>query len=183
MSASPSLATLRAALAADRARLRAAVDTIPVDARQTRPSPERWSVAEVLEHISLVEGRVAMLLGALVPDAPRLEAGVTGTATVLDRTGLRNRSTRINAPAAIQPTGSLSASEAWAALEKTRQQLLVVIDRIEAEHVDLSKVSRAHPVLGPLDGYQWIEATGGHEERHTVQIVEIGAALAGAPPV
>lgn len=183
MSTSSSLATLRASLAVDRERLRAAVDSIPVDARQTRPAPDRWSVAEVLEHLSLVEGRVGMLLGSFVPDAPRLEAGVTGTATALDRTGLRNRSTRVDAPAPIQPTGSLNASDAWAALERTRQQLLMVLDRIEAEHVDLSKVSRPHPVLGPLDGYQWIEAAGGHEERHTLQIVEIAGALAGAPPV
>ena len=179
MTTSSSLASIRTTLAADRERLRAAVEHVPVSARETRPAPDRWSVAEVLEHLALVEGRVAGLFGMLLADAPRLDAAAGGVATELDRAGLRDRERRITAPDAIQPTGKVSAATAMATLEQTRQQLLALLDKIESERVDLSKVSRQHPVLGPLDGYQWIHAVGGHEERHTMQIAEIAAALAG----
>src|SRR5438093_9228658 len=46
-----------ARLDAQRAALRAAVDAIPPDRRRQRPGPDRWSAAEVLEHLSLVEAR------------------------------------------------------------------------------------------------------------------------------
>ena len=179
MTPSSSLAAIRMTLAADRERLREAVDRVPAAARDTRPAPERWSVAEVLEHLALVEGRVGALFGLLLADAPKL-ADADGVATELDRANLRNRDRRIEAPEAIQPTGTVSAGAAMATLEQTRQQLLALLDRIESERVDLSKVSRQHPVLGPLDGYQWIQAVGGHEERHTMQIVEIASTLSNA---
>lgn len=180
MTTSSVLATIRTTLAVDRERLRAAVERVPASDRQLRPAPQRWSVAEVLEHLSLVEGRVAALFGLLLADAPRFEDAAGLVATDLDRTGLRDRDRRITAPDSIQPSGTVSAAEAMAALEQSRKQLLALLDTVEAERVDLSKVSRPHPVLGPLDGYQWIQAVGGHEERHTMQIVEIAAALEGS---
>jgi hypothetical protein len=39
-------------------------------------------------------------------------------------------------------------------------------------------MTRKHPVLGPIDLYQWILFVAVHEARHTAQIREIAAALA-----
>jgi hypothetical protein len=36
--------------------LRAAVDSVPSSLHETRPGPDRWSVADVLEHLSLGAG-------------------------------------------------------------------------------------------------------------------------------
>jgi hypothetical protein len=52
----PHLAAVIDRLNQARAGLRAAVDAVPASIRGRRPEPERWSVAEVLEHLSLVEG-------------------------------------------------------------------------------------------------------------------------------
>ena len=57
------IAEVRASLTADRERLREAVDRVPARARETKPAPDRWSTAEVLEHLALVETRVVMMLG------------------------------------------------------------------------------------------------------------------------
>jgi len=46
-------------LADHRAELRRAVDAVPVERRELRPAPDRWSAAEVLEHLAIVERRVA----------------------------------------------------------------------------------------------------------------------------
>lgn len=46
-----------------REALHEAMDAIPAALRNQRPAANRWSVAEVLEHLSLVEGRVATVLG------------------------------------------------------------------------------------------------------------------------
>ena len=32
-----------------------------------------------------------------------------------------------------------------------------------------------HPVLGPLDAYEWVLAVAAHTERHTKQILEVKA--------
>ena len=170
MSQPSPIAAVRDSLNADRATLRAAVDRVPPARRGERPGAGRWSVAEVLEHLSIVEGRIVMMLGAMVPSAPaRTEA--VGGATPIDRAAMRNRLNRISAPDPIQPTGTVGADEAWAALERSRAGLLAVLETADGR--DLTQISRQHPVLGALDGYQWIASVGGHEERHALQIIEI----------
>ena len=56
-------------LDANRVVLRAAVDSIPPELRETRPSPERWSVAEILEHLTRVEEQLTRFLGAKLAEA------------------------------------------------------------------------------------------------------------------
>lgn len=170
------IAAVRDSLNADRATLHAAVDRVPPALRSQKPAADRWSVAEVLEHLSIVEGRVLIMLGSLIPSAP-VDTGATGGATAIDRARLQDRSNRITAPDPIQPTGRLSADEAWAALEQSRTDLLILLEAADGR--DLTQITRQHPVLGPLDGYQWLAAVGGHEERHAAQILEIADELAG----
>ena len=170
MSHASPIAAVRDSLNADRATLRAAVDHVPSARRTQKPAADRWSVAEVLEHLSIVEGRVVMMLGAMIPSAPAI-AEAAGSATSIDRAAMQNRSNRISAPDPIQPTGTLSADEAWAALERSRAGLFLLLETAEGR--DLTQITRQHPVLGPLDGYQWLAAVGGHEERHALQILEI----------
>jgi hypothetical protein len=65
----------------------------------------------------------------------------------------------------------IDAGEAWARLERSRLELEVTI--AAAADRDLTKVTRTHPALGQIDGFQSISAIGGHEERHAAQIREI----------
>ena len=110
-------------------------------------------------------------------DGARRAAVTGGEATAIDRAALANRTTRITAPDPIQPTGTVNADEAWAALERSREQLFGLLEAAEGR--DLTQITRPHPVLGLLDGYQWIAAIGGHEERHMAQIEEIAALFEG----
>lgn len=175
--ADPSLLDpLRQQLAADRETLRAAVAGVPAEQRQQKPAANRWSVAEVLEHLAIVEERTAALLRPMVSAAQPLSGA--GTLTPLDRTALQDRSVKVSAPEMIHPTGASDAAVAWARLEQSRQALLSCIDMCEGR--DLASIERSHPRLGRLDGYQWLSSIGAHEERHAMQIVEIGQQLAGA---
>ncbi len=175
MAATSPIAALRVALNADRRKLRAAVDRVPTSLLTVRPAPDRWSVAEVLEHLSTVEAGALLRVKALIESAPPAEGDVA--LTELDRAWLQNRSRRIMAPDRIKPTGTMSIDAALAALERSREELLAILH--EAEGRDLSKATQPHPALGPLDGYQWIALIGGHEMRHALQIDEIAAGLMG----
>jgi hypothetical protein len=176
MPADSPLDAIRTTLNRDRDALRAAVERVPPALRGQRPAPERWSVAEVLEHLSIVEQRSTALLAPKVNDAPLLAgpAPVAGTSELRQFTVDRSRA--VVAPEVIRPTGNVDADAAWAALQTSRSQLLDVIK--SAEGRDLTVVSRTHPVLGQIDGYQWLSSIGAHEARHTAQILEIAEQFA-----
>lgn len=165
---------LRADLAADRDALCAAVERVPEPLRSRKPAPDRWSVAEVLEHLGIVEQRSVAALASVVATATAATA--SHAPTPLDRAAMRDRSQRVTAPEMIQPTGTVDAATAWAALERSRASLLALLDTCEGR--DLTTVGRTHPRLGQIDGYQWIASIGSHEERHALQIIEIAEELA-----
>jgi hypothetical protein len=176
MTGTSPLAAIRSTLAADRETLRVAVERIPSALRGQRPSPDRWSAAEILEHLAIVERRSTAALAARVAEAPSLDgpAVVRGTSEL--RQVVVDRSRAVVAPDFITPTGQVDADTAWAALQASRHELLQLTK--VAEGRDLSAVSRAHPVLGQIDGYQWLSSIGAHEARHAAQIAEIAEQFA-----
>lgn len=87
MNTPSSITTLRTALNADRRALRAAVERVPASLRTVKPAPDRWSVAEVLEHLSIVERGALMRVRALIQEAPAVDA--PAALTPIDRDFLR----------------------------------------------------------------------------------------------
>ncbi len=195
MPADPRLTALRAALDDSRRVLAEAVAAVPPAQRDARPAPDRWSVAEVLEHCALVEGGSTQLVGALAAACPaRAGAGegaghptadageADATPWALDRAVFLNREVRIDAPAFLHPSGALDAEGAWARLEAARAALLAALEAADGRALEAA--TRPHPVFGPLNAYQWVSAVAGHEARHAAQIREIaGRTTAGASGV
>jgi hypothetical protein len=181
------LEALLADLDTHRAVLRAAVDAVPATLRERRPAPDRWSVAENLEHLAIVEARIAGLLAARVsalkaavppagrgpaasPTAPGPRPASFSAARLVDRTA------RFKTGASSEPTAALDASAAWAQLERSRAALRDLL--VASDGLALHEITHPHPFFGPLDGYQWVEFLGGHDARHAAQIKEAGDALA-----
>lgn len=170
------LPELLAQLNEDRASLLAAVARLPAGLLHERPSSERWSVAEVVEHLSIVEPRVVKLMEGLVATAPPLSPNAFPTEPLrVSRRLIMDRSQRIVAPPPLQPQPGIGAQAGLAKLDASRAELLTALER--AYDLDLGAVSHAHPVFGLLNGFQWISFQGGHEARHTAQIVEVANAL------
>jgi hypothetical protein len=161
----------------NRAALRAAVDTVPSSLRETRPAPDRWSVAEVLEHLSRVEEGLTRLLAAKLAEArltgalepERETSAVVGS---IDQRLILDRSHRVTAGERVLPRGELDAAGGLAALDSSRAKLRDLL--VAHDGMSLGAVSHPHPVLGLIDGYQWFSFIGMHEARHAAQIREIG---------
>jgi hypothetical protein len=175
----PRTRELLAHLDGHHAELRRAVDTVPVALRARPPAADRWSVANVLEHLAIVERRVVQGLarglaearsGGLPPDTDASVVRPADIARYLDR------ERRLVAGAASQPTGHVAAEEAWAAIEEVRGSTRALV--VETDEIAVDAVVLPHPVFGPLDFYQWIVFLGGHEGRHALQVREIGRAVA-----
>lgn len=167
-----------ARLDAQRAALRTAVERVPRDRRQERPGPNRWSVAEVLEHLGLVEARFADWVGKAIAGA-REGLGPEGDVRASlppEIEALQNDRTRPRtAPPPVIPAGALDDEAAWAVLERGRETFRATV--AGADGLALSQVSVAHPAFGSLNVYQWVEFVAVHEARHTAQIEEIAAQM------
>jgi uncharacterized damage-inducible protein DinB len=161
-----------------RATLERAVAAVPPAMRDRRLAPDRWSVAEVLEHLALVEGRIMGMLDAQLAAARAnglgTERGTTPVVPTLDVAGLLDRSRKLTASEVSQPRGALGADDAWAALAARRAATRAAI--LAADGLALSEVKSTHPRIGTLDLYQWLVFLGGHEARHAAQVREIADA-------
>jgi hypothetical protein len=164
-------------LESHRAVLREALESVPEPLRETRPEPERWSAAEVLEHLLIIERRVAAMLANDIATLPPLSVAPSSQPDQFTER-LKDRSQRVNAPERLLPAGSLSASEAWRQLTEARAELCRLIE--SADDRDLTVVRRTHPVLGEMDLYEWLGTLGSHEARHALQIREAAAKLAAS---
>ena len=156
-------------------RFRAAVESVPREQREVKASPDRWSVAEIIEHLSIVERRIERVFSTKLVAAresglggERDQSPVVGT---IDMDRLLDRSRKITAVEAALPTGTLKADAAWAALESARDALRSAV--CMSEGLALGEVVLPHPVLGPLNLYQWIAFVGGHQARHAAQVLEL----------
>src|SRR5215470_3222480 len=162
------------------AELTRAVNEVPASARNRRPSEDRWSVAEVLEHLALVEENIAPLMKRLVAEQRANGLGAerdsSPVAQTLDSAFVLDRSKKRVAREAVQPRGGIDAAAALTRLERARQVTHETLRELDG--VALCDVSAPHPALGPLNGYQWFLFLAAHEGRHTAQIREIAAATA-----
>ncbi len=170
-------------LDSQRAALSEAVELVPTELRDQQPGADRWSVAQVLQHLVIIEKRIGMGMTKWVGDAvagglgPELET--SSVLNSLDLALIADRSRRRNAPEEVRPDGSLNAASAWTALEQTRAALRAAV--LPADGLALSDVVKPHLVLGPINIYQWLLFVGSHEARHTAQVREIAAEMnAGA---
>jgi hypothetical protein len=179
----PRIEELIAYLAKHRRDVHEAVASVPPELRERKPAPDRWSVAEVVEHLSMIERGVAALLTMHVtaarangvgpdPDTSSVVASYANPDAVVDRT------TRITAPKRVEPTGTIDAAAGTRAL--VQAHVAMVSSLQNANGVCLENLTHTHPVLGSLNMYHWIVALGLHEQRHTAQIREIGQSLAAS---
>lgn len=134
-----------------------------------KPGPERWSIAEVAEHLIASEGMIAEFAKkGLKESAPDPGAKKVEDKALID--GMTDRSTKAQAPQEMQPAGR------W----KTREELEQAFKKTRDENIaflrDTQEDLRGHYVKGPggtLDVYQGFLMIAAHTERHLKQIAEV----------
>ncbi len=138
-----------------------------------KPAPDRWSVAEVTEHIAASEDFLFGMVTQKVMTAPARPEGDDVKAIdemVLAR--IPDRSVKAQAPEPLKPTNRYGSPEA--ALKH-----FVASRTTSLEFLQKTPDLRAHATDGPLgkklDAYEWILFISAHSERHTKQINEVKA--------
>lgn len=142
------------------------------DSQLRKTNADGWSILHVLEHLHLVETRVA---GAIIDavKSPPMEDLRTHESL---KEGLLDRSHKIETPEIFRPRGVV------ATLQEARERLSSSRARLEAAVVvarnagALHSHGFAHSLLGPMSIQQWYDFVPLHELRHVAQIAEIEAA-------
>jgi uncharacterized damage-inducible protein DinB len=142
-----------------------------------KAGPDRWSIAEVAEHIAISESTILGLITEKIMTAPAAppEARQSDEKVLQSVT---DRTERFQAPEFLKPTNRWSTRDALAkdfvaAREKTTNYARTTTD-------DMRSHAAPHPVLKTLDAYQWLLLLSAHTARHTAQIEEVKAS-AGYP--
>ena len=169
----PRLVEIVEKLEASRAAVLATVDAINEERLMDAPDG-RWSVAQVIDHLAIVETGIARLMAKLLDRAGETLPAESSEQSVLgriDEQNLSDRTRRIEAPDGVRPREHVTLAEARAALEESRKLLMQQIERADGRA--LGTLSFPHRIFGPLDLYQWLLFVAHHEDRHREQIEEM----------
>jgi hypothetical protein len=150
-------------------------------AKMTAQSPDSdWSVAMVLDHLRQVDEATARIVGRLATKAARSTAGSVPSeieiAYEIDGAPERIMSYPVfggMAPGESIADGSLDR------LGASRELLDEAI--MQAFATDCSSQRFPHPVVGPMNAYEWILFVGLHETGHQAQVRRILANIAEMP--
>lgn len=147
-------------------------DGVPGEKLCRRANPSGWSVAEILEHLRIVESGVARIITKRVAKAREEGLGEEkSTSSVMPSFApfaAKLDAGTLRAPEVIQPKADIDISEALEGLETSREALRAAVD--SADGFAIGDIKHTHMVLGELDLYQWLIFLGHHEERHRKQI-------------
>jgi hypothetical protein len=140
-----------------------------------KAAPDRWSIAEVAEHIAVTEDMIWKLVSEKMmksPATPEKRAEVAGKDELI-LTKIPDRSRKAQAPEQLRPTGRFATKDELAkAYDATRTaEIAYVRDTQE----DLRDHFEEHPVFKTMDAYQWLLFNSAHNKRHTAQIMEVKA--------
>jgi hypothetical protein len=161
-------------LGSSEARLLALVDGLTAQQWSFREGPERWSIAENIEHCVLFED---FILGAIMRslDGP-MEPDKRTPAAEKEHLVLslaNGRSVKLNAREVVRPVGQWpDRAELIAEFRRRRARTIGFAEECQA---DLRGHFFAHITLGDLDCYQWLLVLSQHAMRHALQIEEIKA--------
>jgi len=153
--------------------LLSAADVVRADEWKTRPGEGRWSAAELVAHLMMVER-------AVIGKADRVAQKPPKRVSLLKRIHIpmafvESRWIRRKAPAPVEPEMLHNKEEMLAELRTVRERSLAFLE--ETKSRNMGEYYWAHPALGTLNVYEWLQFIASHEVRHTKQMREIAASL------
>ena len=138
-----------------------------------KAATNKWSVAEVTEHIAAAEDFLRDMIQDKVMKAPaRTEVADVKALDALVLQAIPDRSHKVSAPEPLQPNNRFGSPKASLKHFKTSRATTV-------KFLKTTKDLRGHAVDSPLgkklDAYEWVLFLAAHSERHTKQIEEVKA--------
>ncbi|HWR51768.1 MAG TPA: DinB family protein [Bryobacteraceae bacterium] len=151
-----------------------AIDGLSEAQWKFKPAPDRWSIAEIVEHLILTEESM-MGWTKKVLETPAVEGrSASRAADEKLYAGYLDRSHKASAPAELRPSTGNWPTPAAAAQEFASRRDRT-LEYVRTTQDDL----RGHLTKGPggdMDAYQMVLLNAAHTERHMAQLNEVKAA-------
>jgi hypothetical protein len=149
------------------------VERVPAALWQKRPAADRWSVAEVIGHLIMVETAIQQGFAKMLASEPQ-RVPFWRRLHIPPKLS-EYRLLRAETPS---PLDSSLVGEKDVMLEEFRALRKRTLALLEANRDrDLSRWRWPDPLFGSLNGWTWFTVIAYHEVRHTKQIREIVKAL------
>ena len=134
------------------------------------PSEGQWSIAQIVEHIILVEKGILGKINSLATTAPS-----EVTAVQIDHQQLIGllaaRDRKAKSPESYIPKGAFTnTKEAITAFNEHRTDLETFLNTTS---ISLQTIVFPHFILGAINGLSWIAFLAGHCLRHVAQMKEV----------
>lgn len=173
--------TIEEVYAANRAireKLKQTIAGLPDEVTHARPDADRWSVAQLVEHIAIVNQGMGRICAKLLSKAEA--AGRTSDGRVTISANFAEKATasvdqKLQAPEMVHPGETPSVAEVLARLDASEK----FFDELRAkfETIDGTDPKFPHPYFGDLSAQEWLVLAGGHEARHIGQIRRLATEL------
>lgn len=150
----------------------------PAEVRRYRPPSGAWSIDQVLEHVTLTDHFLLLVIHRwtekAVRKAARGEPIPHGESDLgrLDVIGERG-SFPWPRPDHMEPTGGPSSAEVRGTMRRQAAECLALLGRLGRGEGALCRVRMSVNGLGKIDLYQWLYFLAQHARRHLHQLREI----------
>ena len=156
-----------------RAELKRVLAGITDEAANLLADGEKWTVAQVVEHISIVDEGASKICAKLLGKGETSVSAAAGSEKPkVSGSFLKHYSTindvKLEAPDRVQPTGAVSISDSLARMDANRARLNELQPRFETNNEGTATFPQ--PYFGEMSAVEWLILIGGHEARHTEQI-------------
>lgn len=157
-----------------RENLLAVVENVSDEQANILREGEKWTVAQIVEHIGIVQEGMSRISAKLLTEAQTNGKQSEGKVLIgedFSQKAAGAREQKFEAPDRMQPTGNPTITESIEKLAESRQKLQDLKPLFET--VDCSEHKFPHPSFGDLTAHEWLALVGGHEYRHIEQIKKL----------
>ena len=154
-------------------KFEAAVIALDADRAAAIAEGEKWSVAQIVEHVSLVEGGIVRICSKLLSKA---EASGQMNSGGFDLTEFMQKAdgiadVKLEAPEVVHPVNGRSIADSLEVMAENSRAFDEL--RLRLEKFDCNAHKFPHPYLGDLSALEWLTLAGGHKIRHLRQIKRV----------
>lgn len=152
-------------------RLKSLLGSMEQAKLDTLPEGEKWTIANIAEHVSMVEAGIVRICEKLLSKAESENQPSDGAIAMSESFGQKAAEIakiKLEAPEFVHPSGERSIEEVMEKFAENQEKLLELKPMFEK--FDSSGHRFPHPYLGNLSAGEWLILVGGHKMRHIKQM-------------
>jgi hypothetical protein len=165
----PRIAEVTTELRDAQAEMLALLETLPPEALHRTAPDGGWTVAQVVEHLQILEDSAGRLIGSMLKQLEgTVDTETDAIAPTMARFQVWKPVTKLTAPETVRPAGEAPTADCVAKQSAARDRLIGALEQGSGRA--LHAATFPHPFLGTLSGYQWALLVAQHQRRHLFQI-------------